>query len=182
MIFDRNNTKHYFGLKTIFEIRCIIQIIWLSINIWATALPFIIYIYIYIYIYTYRESSIYGPSSIVCRGQLKCDGTRTETRFLLSTKRTSPFKSAGAIIFHSVLSLLTFLHPFIPNAWMSSSIFSTNLFLSLPLILQIFYYTLINSGFGWRGQNNRHFTWRDRQTVRVKSLRHELSPAEQTTT
>jgi len=30
------------------------------------------------------------------RGQLKCDGTRAETRFRLSAKRTSPFKSAGA--------------------------------------------------------------------------------------
>jgi len=29
----------------------------------------------------------------VCRGQLKCDGTRTEIRFLLSAKRRSPFKS-----------------------------------------------------------------------------------------
>ena len=29
------------------------------------------------------------------RGQLKCDGTRAETRFLLSAKRTNPFKSAG---------------------------------------------------------------------------------------
>jgi len=29
------------------------------------------------------------------RGQLKCDGTRAETRFLLSAKRTTPFKSAG---------------------------------------------------------------------------------------
>ena len=28
--------------------------------------------------------------------RLKCDGTRAETRFRLSTKRTSPFKSAGA--------------------------------------------------------------------------------------
>ena len=28
------------------------------------------------------------------RGQLKCDGTRAETRFRLSAKRTSPFKSA----------------------------------------------------------------------------------------
>jgi hypothetical protein len=27
---------------------------------------------------------------------LKYDGTQTETRFLLSAKRTSPFKSAGA--------------------------------------------------------------------------------------
>ena len=30
------------------------------------------------------------------RGQLKCDGTRAETRFRLSAKRTSLFKSAGA--------------------------------------------------------------------------------------
>ena len=29
------------------------------------------------------------------RGQLKCDGARPETRFRLSAKRTSPFKSAG---------------------------------------------------------------------------------------
>jgi hypothetical protein len=29
---------------------------------------------------------------------LKCDGTRTETRFRLSAKRTSPFKSAGASV------------------------------------------------------------------------------------
>jgi hypothetical protein len=28
-------------------------------------------------------------------GHLKCDGTRAETRFRLSPKRTSPFKSAG---------------------------------------------------------------------------------------
>ena len=30
-----------------------------------------------------------------CRARLKCDGTRTETRFGLSGKRMSPFKSAG---------------------------------------------------------------------------------------
>jgi hypothetical protein len=30
------------------------------------------------------------------RLRLKCDGTRAETRFRLSTKRTSPFKSARA--------------------------------------------------------------------------------------
>ena len=29
------------------------------------------------------------------RGQLKCDDTPAETRFSLSAKRTSPFKSAG---------------------------------------------------------------------------------------
>jgi hypothetical protein len=33
-----------------------------------------------------------------CRGQLKCDGTRAETRFRLSAKRTSPFKLAGASV------------------------------------------------------------------------------------
>ena len=33
-----------------------------------------------------------------CRGQLKCDGTRAETRFCLSAKQTSPFKSAGASV------------------------------------------------------------------------------------
>jgi len=32
----------------------------------------------------------------VCRLRLKCDGTRAETRFRLSAKRMSPFKSAGA--------------------------------------------------------------------------------------
>ena len=33
-----------------------------------------------------------------CTAQLKCDGTRVETRSPLSAKRTSPFKSAGASI------------------------------------------------------------------------------------
>jgi len=32
-----------------------------------------------------------------CRLRLKCDGTRAETRFRLSAKRTSPFKSAGGV-------------------------------------------------------------------------------------
>ena len=32
------------------------------------------------------------------RGQLKCDGSRAETIFRLSEKRTSPFKSAGASV------------------------------------------------------------------------------------
>ena len=35
---------------------------------------------------------------MIDRGQLKCDGTRAETRFGLSGKRTSPFKSAWASI------------------------------------------------------------------------------------
>ena len=32
------------------------------------------------------------------RLRLKCDGTRAETRFRVSAKRTSPFKSAGASV------------------------------------------------------------------------------------
>ena len=35
-------------------------------------------------------------SYLCSRGQLKCDGTRAESRFRLSAKRTSLFKSAGA--------------------------------------------------------------------------------------
>ena len=35
-------------------------------------------------------------SAYLSRMRLKCDGTRTDTRFRLSAKRTSPFKSAGA--------------------------------------------------------------------------------------
>ena len=34
---------------------------------------------------------------------MKCDGTRAETRFRLSAKQTSPFKSAGASV-HSTAS------------------------------------------------------------------------------
>ena len=36
--------------------------------------------------------------TVVCRLRLKCDGTRAETRFRLSAKGTSPFKSAGASV------------------------------------------------------------------------------------
>jgi len=32
------------------------------------------------------------------RLRLKCDGTRAETRFRLSAKRTTPFKSPGASV------------------------------------------------------------------------------------
>ena len=38
------------------------------------------------------------------RGQLKCDGTRAETKFRLSAKRTSPFKSAGGRQFSRLLA------------------------------------------------------------------------------
>ena len=39
-----------------------------------------------------------GLSPVSSRGQLKCDGTRAETGFRVSAKRTSPFKSAGASV------------------------------------------------------------------------------------
>jgi hypothetical protein len=45
-----------------------------------------------------------GPTHVVCRGRLKCDGTRAETRFRLSAKRTSPFKSAGGRQFSRLLA------------------------------------------------------------------------------
>src|SRR5215510_14259050 len=41
----------------------------------------------------------------------------------------------SVILLHSVLSLLSFLHPLIPIDWISSSISSVHLFLCLPLIL-----------------------------------------------
>ena len=45
----------------------------------------------------YAERILQRDNS-VGRGQLKCDDTRTETTFLLSVKRTSPFKTAGASV------------------------------------------------------------------------------------
>jgi hypothetical protein len=46
-----------------------------------------------------RESETEGSSVENCRRlRLKCDGTSAETRFRLSTKRTSPFKLAGASV------------------------------------------------------------------------------------
>ena len=42
---------------------------------------------------TLHTTSEHGVSNI--RLHLKCDGTHAETRFRLSAKRTSPFKSAG---------------------------------------------------------------------------------------
>ena len=39
-------------------------------------------------------TGITNPSA----GQLKCYGTRTETRFRLLAKRTSPFQSAGSSV------------------------------------------------------------------------------------
>jgi hypothetical protein len=39
-----------------------------------------------------------SPTSLSCRLRLKCDSTRAETRFRLSAKQTSPFKSPGASV------------------------------------------------------------------------------------
>ena len=44
-------------------------------------------------------------TSKVSRLRLKCDGTRAETRFSRSGKRTSPFKSAGASVQSTIGSL-----------------------------------------------------------------------------
>jgi hypothetical protein len=43
-------------------------------------------------------SSVKVTSEWNCKMRLKCAGTRAETRFRLSVKRTSPFKSAGASV------------------------------------------------------------------------------------
>ena len=42
--------------------------------------------------------SSWSDSCYCVRGQLKCHGTRAETIFRLSAKRTSPFKWAGASV------------------------------------------------------------------------------------
>ena len=39
-----------------------------------------------------------AADSPLCKLRLKCDGTRAETRFRLSAKGTSPFKSAEASV------------------------------------------------------------------------------------
>ena len=58
-------------------------------------------------LFSYAQNLLYQPFVIKawhspmrgCYGRLrlKCDGTRVETRFRLSTKRTSLFKSAGGV-------------------------------------------------------------------------------------
>jgi hypothetical protein len=54
------------------------------------------------YNYTSWHSSvtivIHQANYLSGRLRLNCDGTRAETRFRLSAKRTSPFKSAGASV------------------------------------------------------------------------------------
>ena len=42
--------------------------------------------------------------AVSIRDQLKCDGTRAETRFRLSAKRRSPFKSVGGRLFSRLLA------------------------------------------------------------------------------
>jgi hypothetical protein len=44
------------------------------------------------------QKTLVGRLAFVISLRLKCDGTRAETRFRLSAKRTSPFKSAGASV------------------------------------------------------------------------------------
>jgi hypothetical protein len=45
-----------------------------------------------------HASTALPPGKKLVRCQLKCDGTRAETRFRLSAKRTSPFKAAEASV------------------------------------------------------------------------------------
>ena len=51
-------------------------------------------------VYTHVQSCsvISIQSTLSARLRLKCDGTRAETIYRLSAKRTSPFKSAGASV------------------------------------------------------------------------------------
>ena len=48
--------------------------------------------------FTITETCCWKESLVCSRLLLKCDGTRAETIFRLSAKRTSPFKSAGASV------------------------------------------------------------------------------------
>jgi len=61
---------------------------------------------------TYIDCNIEVSTDVHCcsgkaidiTGQLKCDGTRAQTRFRLSAKRTCPFKSAGGRQFSRLLA------------------------------------------------------------------------------
>jgi hypothetical protein len=59
-----------------------------------------VYRYLWFTNYTVCNQQQWSTATKHCRGglHLKCDGTRAETRFRLSAKRTSPFKSAGASV------------------------------------------------------------------------------------
>ena len=54
------------------------------------------------------ERAATGTGLHSCRLRLKCDGTRAETRFRLSAKRTSPFKLAGGRQFSRLLAAEVF--------------------------------------------------------------------------
>jgi hypothetical protein len=58
----------------------------------------LVFIFMPPYVFTDSEYSTESHSVDVLRLRLKCNGTRAETRFRLSAKRTSPFKSAGASV------------------------------------------------------------------------------------
>ena len=47
---------------------------------------------------SYKATPLLYLPAAASTGQLKCDGTRAETIFRLSAKRTSPFKSVGASV------------------------------------------------------------------------------------
>jgi len=45
-----------------------------------------------------ESTIVLAQDQAISRGQLKCGGTHAETRFRISAKRTSPFKSVGASV------------------------------------------------------------------------------------
>jgi hypothetical protein len=51
-----------------------------------------------LYVKARSRNSCCRGKAISIRLRLQCDGTRAETRFRLSAKRASPFKSAGASV------------------------------------------------------------------------------------
>ena len=53
---------------------------------------------------TYRPPYLIPPADTTGRGHFECDGTRAETRFRLSAKRTSPLKSGGGSRFSQLLA------------------------------------------------------------------------------
>jgi len=60
----------------------------MTVQLMSTA-PYLMYLY---------TLPVVFATALAGRGQLECDGTRAETRFRLSVKRTSPFKSSGASV------------------------------------------------------------------------------------
>jgi hypothetical protein len=48
--------------------------------------------------FKFMTTRVWTVCFLCSRLRLKCDGTRAETRFRLSAKRTSPFKSVGASV------------------------------------------------------------------------------------